>query len=282
MTADRMTARNVLGRLHRHYVDPGKPFPGGVFLPEVTLGRQGGPRADAIYAGLSVSRGRLLYGHEIKVARSDWLHELDRPDKAEAWASQCHAWYVVAPDTKVVRPEELPHGWGLLTCDGPSKTRLTVNVKAEVDPSRTPSWEASLSLLSRQDTLRAQTLVEVRGAAREAAYADAERLVARQVEARVAQQGDVAAVRAELDRYKQVLGLRLVGDDRLYVDRGDEIGEVDAREVAALLTAHRDIRLARQALFGHYGGHELTGVRRNLDALQEALQVARGSTEALA
>lgn len=151
------TAQDMLDRLERHYLKAGAPLPGGMLIPEVTHGRQGGRRCDALFVGFTSASGRILVGHEIKVSRSDWLHELDQPGKADAWADECHAWYVVAPDETIVRPEEVPHGWGLLVATG-ARTRLTVKVKAQVHADRQPSWTAMRSLLSRVDTLRADAV----------------------------------------------------------------------------------------------------------------------------
>lgn len=161
-TTPKMTAKELLARLQRHYIKPGEALPGGVFLPEVTHGGYNGRRADALYVGFTSSRGHHLIGHELKVARSDWLHELDQIDKAETWASQCHAWYLVVPDTTIARPEELPHGWGMLTVDPRTKTRLTVTVRADVHKDRQPDWTTTHSILKRIDTLRANAI----GAAR--------------------------------------------------------------------------------------------------------------------
>ena len=54
-----------------------------------------------------------LHGHEVKVTRADWVTEMDDPTKAEAWKKYCDRWWLVAP-ADVVRPGELPDGWGLL------------------------------------------------------------------------------------------------------------------------------------------------------------------------
>lgn len=44
-----------------------------------------------------------LIGHEVKVSRADWLHELKQPEKAEAWKRFCHEWYLVVSDAAIVR-----------------------------------------------------------------------------------------------------------------------------------------------------------------------------------
>lgn len=75
-----------------------------------------GGYADAIAVNLWRSRGYKVIGFEVKTARSDWLRELKDPAKAERAAKFCHEFYVVA-DPGVVKPGELPLGWGLVeTC----------------------------------------------------------------------------------------------------------------------------------------------------------------------
>lgn len=202
------TAKDMLDRLERHYLKAGAPLPGGMLIPEVTHGRQGGRRCDALFIGFTSASGRILVGHEIKVSRSDWLHELDQTGKADTWADECHAWYVVAPDESVVRPEEIPHGWGLLLATG-ARTRLTVKVKAHVHTDRQPSWTATRSILSRVDTLRAETV-------RRQVQAEADRIRARYEADWVPKRSSDEelrernkAQRALLDRIEAALGVRI-------------------------------------------------------------------------
>lgn len=161
-TVETVRAQDLLARLQRHYIKPG-PMPGGIFLAEVGLN---GPtqqrRVDAVHVGFTSSSGRILTGHEIKVSRSDWLHELDQPDKADRWADQCHAWYVVAPSVEIVKPEELPHGWGLMVPNARTTTRMDRAVKAEVRTDHTPSWLIVRSIMARYDTLRAGAIEQAR------------------------------------------------------------------------------------------------------------------------
>lgn len=181
-----MSAAELLARLERHYIPP-QPLPGGVFVPEVGLngtGRQA--RCDAIYVGFTSTSGRHMVGHELKVSRGDWLHELAQPGKADFWHDACHEWYVVTPFAGVVRPEEVPHGWGLLTVNPRTKTRLDRVVKAIQKPDGyTPPWLAVRSVFSRLDTLRAEraeqelrdlTAKAERAASRDAALAVERRL----------------------------------------------------------------------------------------------------------
>ncbi|GLU58606.1 hypothetical protein [Paenarthrobacter ureafaciens] len=59
-----------------------------------------------------------IHGHEIKVSRSDWLTELRDPSKAERIKRFCHRWWLVVPDASIVKPGELPEGWGLMVKAG--------------------------------------------------------------------------------------------------------------------------------------------------------------------
>lgn len=70
--------------------------------------------ADVLMVGLWPSRGCMLEGMEIKVSRSDWLRELKRPQKAEAFVGYCDRWWVVAASPDLVKPNELPPTWGLM------------------------------------------------------------------------------------------------------------------------------------------------------------------------
>jgi hypothetical protein len=71
-------------------------------------------RLDLLRIGMWPSRGQHIIGHEVKVSRSDWLRELKEPAKADAWWAHLHEFWVAAP-TGIVRPDELPDGWGLMT-----------------------------------------------------------------------------------------------------------------------------------------------------------------------
>lgn len=165
MTApvEKVRATDLVARLRRHYIKPG-PMPGGIFLAECGIngGFGSSQRVDAVHVGFTSSSGRILTGHEIKVSRADWLHELDQTEKADLWSDQCHAWYVVAPSIDIVRSEELPHHWGLMVPNARTTTRMDVRVKATVHEDRAPSWLIVRSIMARYDTLRAEEIAEAK------------------------------------------------------------------------------------------------------------------------
>lgn len=157
-----LTTTELLARLQRHYIKPGELMPGGIFVPECGINGGGaGCRVDALHVGFTSTSGRILTGHELKVSRADWLHELNQPAKADQWADQCHAWYLVTATPDIVHPGELPAGWGHMV-PGPSKTRMKVLVKAEIHKDRHPSWTTARSIMSRLDTLQRTRILDER------------------------------------------------------------------------------------------------------------------------
>ncbi|MFE7605741.1 hypothetical protein ACFU1Q_11325 [Brachybacterium paraconglomeratum] len=173
----------LLEQLRGHYIpettQPGARR-GGVFAHEVSPnGAWGGPgvrRADALYAGFTSASGRILVGHELKVSRADWRAELAKVGKADAWADACHQWWIVAPSTDVVPPEELPDGWGLMLPPRSARgRRMQTAVKARVKVDHSPPWWAVRSFMARLETLE-----------HEQRHDEIQRIVQAQVEERTA------------------------------------------------------------------------------------------------
>lgn len=144
----------LLDALREHYIRPGFTRTGAVFLTEVTaLNRRN--RADAIHVGLWASRGYTVDVHELKVSRSDFQRELDKPAKAEAWWPHSNTFWIVAPNTTVAPPELLPPGWGLMV---PGKSRrFRQVVKAEYRELQ-PSTALLAALLTSMETDQANEL----------------------------------------------------------------------------------------------------------------------------
>jgi len=71
--------------------------------------------ADFMAMDLWPSKGLPLHGHEVKVSRSDWLTELRQPEKADEFKQYMNFWWLVTSDPTIVRKDELPADWGLMT-----------------------------------------------------------------------------------------------------------------------------------------------------------------------
>lgn len=136
-----VTERDVLDALATRYARRSGNGPAFAFVPHVRNGAgwggstgYGGLRTcDALALSLYTSTGFALYGHEVKVSRSDWLRELKDPSKADAFKRYCERWWLVASEG-VARPDELPDGWGLLVVKN-GRCRAAVQApKLEYEP----------------------------------------------------------------------------------------------------------------------------------------------------
>lgn len=134
------TEATMIAALRKRYAARSGNGPHWAFIPHVRNGGGwGGPRAngaglrtcDGLALSLHASKGYALYGHEVKVSRSDWLTELKDPTKAEAFTRYCQRWFLVAAPGVVRSTDEMPEGWGLLELKG---GRLITRLEA---PERT-------------------------------------------------------------------------------------------------------------------------------------------------
>ena len=109
--------------------------PEWAFLPQISNGTGASHRrtADAIAFNCYPSRGLELHGFEIKVSRSDWLRELQNPDKSIAVQRYCDRWWIVISDKKIVLPGELPPTWGLMAPHGKGLRALTPAPQLEAE-----------------------------------------------------------------------------------------------------------------------------------------------------
>jgi len=89
--------------------------PAYITLEEVrdATGFDGVRTADAMAISLYRSRGKAIWGFEMKVSRNDWLKELKQPEKSESILRYCHHWGLVVPNKDIVKPGELPESWGM-------------------------------------------------------------------------------------------------------------------------------------------------------------------------
>jgi len=265
-----MRTPELLERLKRHYIKPGQPLPGGIFLPEVGWNGSAGGGCDAIYVGFTSTSGRILVGHELKVSRNDWLAELNKPGKSDPWADQCHEWWLVVADPAIVHDGELPAHWGLMT-PGPSKTRMKIHTRAvRKNPAEhRPSWDAVRSIMARQDTLRSQAIAAVRESAHAEAYRDQQARVNAAVESRMRTQPDARILREQLDKITNALGghVDFTDQERRWRPKG-VVGLDELRVIGQLIRGSRDIDDAVAKLTD---GYMVGNLRRAADQLDKAI-----------
>jgi hypothetical protein len=273
-----MTAEVLLSRLRRHYIEPSRRLPGGIFVPEVGMngGYGAGRRCDAVYVGFTTTSGRQLIGHEVKVSRSDWVSELGRKTgKADAWADQCHQWWLVVSDPAIVRDGELPEGWGLMS-PGRSVTRMAIHCPATAKVDHEPSWDAVRSVFARYDTLRAEVLDAGRAAAKVTARAEAREEFDKALARRIAELPDASELQARLALVQDMLGAPIDWTSEAKPPRPGAIGLQALREIAALVAAHGNVaRVAHRITVGYANpvaaaNKAVADLSAALDAVQSA------------
>lgn len=89
-----------------------------------------------------------VHGFEVKISRSDWLREYRTEGKKSwTWGRYCNYYWLVVPEKNIVKPEELPEGWGLLV--GEKRLRKMVDAQwrlAEPMPLRVSTNIARASI----------------------------------------------------------------------------------------------------------------------------------------
>lgn len=157
--SSKLTERDMLDRLNVRY---GKFNGNGIRYTraehvKVTAGHEARRICDYmaidLWTGYGVDAGPKLHGHEVKVSRSDWLTERRDPSKAEAFAQFCDFWWLVVSDKEIVKPGELPSGWGLMVASGRS-VRVSTPA-ARRDPLQMPrSLQATLARATTKTAVR--------------------------------------------------------------------------------------------------------------------------------
>lgn len=72
------------------------------------------------------------------MSRADLLAELRDPSKAEAWSLFTHYWWLVLPDTSLLRPHDtLPDGWGVMVAHGRALRVVTQATRRDPQPMDT-------------------------------------------------------------------------------------------------------------------------------------------------
>lgn len=208
--------------------------------------------ADAVIMGLYPSRGIHLEGVEIKTQRSDWRREMKNPAKAEAVSRYCDLWWIHATPG-VVKPEELPEGWGLREYDG---RVWRVVVKATMREPEPITREFLASLLRRSDQQQerqAKAMAQDMLAAETAA-------IEQRVAAGIAQRTSRAAGMASIaEEFEAALGM-----DPTELIRNGEV-RIAARMTAAIM---------RQDLHNPWGGlvYLIKSMRDLADRTSDALE----------
>lgn len=116
------------------------------------------------------SDGFVVHGYEIKVSRADWLRELRSPGKSVESMAHCDFWWLAAP-AGVVKPGELPEGWGFIELGSKCRVRSKGPQLREPYDGRTYLRSGDRSVINQARVQRSAFAMM----ARRFAYADADR-----------------------------------------------------------------------------------------------------------
>ena len=119
--------------------------------------------ADFVAMDLWPSGGLRLHGHEVKVSRSDWLRELKDPSKAAEFIPWMNCWWLAVSDKRIVRPGELPDGWGLLVMRDGDMAVAKPASKREARPLTPTRLAALLRAVAQTSEYRGRREAEAAG-----------------------------------------------------------------------------------------------------------------------
>lgn len=103
-------------------------------------------RFDAWAINLYPSKKFLTIAYEIKVSRSDFLHEIAHPNKRQQALDRSNQFYFVVP-TGLITPNEIPPEAGLIYVN--TQLDSQVIVKAPLREIKEPNWSFLASIARR-------------------------------------------------------------------------------------------------------------------------------------
>lgn len=254
-------------KLHTHFIRPedrvSQAGAGAVFLTEVTAPGPSSCRADVVHIGLWQNRGGgRIDVCELKATRSDWLRELEKPKKAEAWWPYCNAFWLVVPHADIVREGELPDGWGLMMPQ--ARGRRFKVVEKPVEREARLTVPLLRTLLTNTETTKVNALRQQEQALRERFNQQAEQLQKKRTSMSPADRERLNA----LDKLEGLLGLKLEDypwDGKITPETAAEGLRVFMQGQAAMDVARRDTKWILQEL-----DRAAKGARDQADGLRKA------------
>ncbi|MDR3389883.1 MAG: hypothetical protein P4L92_22835 [Rudaea sp.] len=158
--------------------------------------------ADAVAMNMFPSRGLAVHGFEIKVSRSDWLHELKQPLKSEPVQKYCDFWWVVTCKD-VVKPGELPVTWGHIEYRGSKLFTVDKAPKLEAQAMNRGFAAALIRRAGELDAGQRRALVARETSRLEAEYRE------RIDKVRTTAGTELLALRKSVDEFEKASGIKI-------------------------------------------------------------------------
>lgn len=193
-----MTARDVIDVLARRRW----PDSDYLLIPEApqTSGRQG-RKIDLLVISLWASRGLERDAVEVKVSVADWHRELRNAEKADWWHQHTHRFWLATPAhlaPKVL--DDLPTGWGLLSC-APDAVTVIERPKRRENPQEF-TWPQTIGLMRAAADAGVGALQRAREEGRHAGEEAGRARALREMG-----NGSQDELRKKLERFEEITGL---------------------------------------------------------------------------
>jgi hypothetical protein len=112
-----MRESDVLDALEKRALGKEPQGGGAVFLRQVrnNTGATSQVRTiDGLRIDMWPSRGLTVDAYEVKVSKSDLLHEIADPRKSDVWMALSHRFWLAVPTLKIIEGVDVPHTWGII------------------------------------------------------------------------------------------------------------------------------------------------------------------------
>lgn len=137
-----LTEGQLVERLRQRYQGESGNGPAGCVVAQVRnqAGFDASRTIDALGFHFWPSRGLLIDAFECKSSRSDWLREVENPEKADTFARLVDRFYVVIGRADLAKVDEVPPDWGLLAPHGDKLKEIKPAVVLHQDSPAILQW----------------------------------------------------------------------------------------------------------------------------------------------
>jgi len=171
-----------------------------------------GRKIDTLVMSLWRSRGYELDAIEIKVSLSDWMREVNNPEKADWWWTHSHRFHVAVPVKIAPKVREtLPSGWGLLAVDDGKVAQI---VKPERHVADALPWPAIVGIMRGASGAGANALVREFGKGRVLGFKEGREQTEREL-GPSADRERLEALRAKVAAFEEASGISISGAHRV-------------------------------------------------------------------
>jgi hypothetical protein len=137
-----LTEGQLVERLKGRYQGESGNGPAGCVVAQVRnqAGFDASRTIDALGFHFWPSRGLLIDAYECKSSRSDWLREVENPEKADDFTRLVDRFYVIVGRADLAKIDEVPPDWGLLIPHGAGLKEVKPAVVLHQDSPAIVEW----------------------------------------------------------------------------------------------------------------------------------------------